>query len=386
MAWYRRPPEAIAAPEPLSTVRWLGAGLLMVVIGIGFFMLAAAGEVPVSGTFNIWMLSALPSLLWLLAFSACAYRYGRALGRFQFLTDEAVEAGNAWNQWAQRNMAVLASCVVLPDQISAAALAQGADSLPPRAGMARRIVSLPAEVGRLQVGLDLLLKGVRPMLAGLTVEQPVQVTLLSDLAPEESEQLRSAWDGCCKRLVPELTTVVPRFAHALSPGWIEVSLKKPGAHIDLILVLQVNGAEEYSDGLAALLLCPDVLADLEHLTVEARLLRPMPLTLEQLDQELPLFLQTQLQARSATAILADGMHWKASLTTILSLNQLHDGELQAECQWIQESLSGLPGPLSHWLAAALGADMARHRQQPLLLITREGSQHWISTLTTGGRA
>ena len=80
------------------------------------------------------------------------------------------------------------------------------------------------------------------------------------------------------------------------------------------------------------------------------------------------------------------MHWKASLTTILSLNQLHDGELQAECQWIQESLSGLPGPLSHWLAAALGADMARHRQQPLLLITREGSQHWISTLTTGGRA
>ncbi|GAC1035227.1 hypothetical protein thsps21_60590 [Pseudomonas sp. No.21] len=386
MAWNRRAPEAIVAPEPLSTARWLGAGLLMAVVGIVFFMLAAAGEIPVLGTFNTWMLSALPLLLWLLAFSARAYRYGRALGRFQFLTDEAAEAGSAWNQWAQRNMAVLASCVVLPDQISAAALAQGADSLPPRIGTARRIVSLPAEVGRLQVGLDLLLKGVQPMLAGLTAEHPVQVTLLSDLAPEESEQLRSAWDGCCERLVPELATVVPRFAHALSPDWIEASLKKPGTHIDLILVLQVNGEEKYSDGLAALLLCPDVLADLEHLTVEARLLRPMPLALQQLDQELPLFLQTQSQARSATAILADSMHWKASLATLLSLNRVHGGELRAECQWIQESLSGLPGPMSHWLAAALGADMARHRQRPLLLITREGSQHWISTLTTGGSA
>lgn len=384
MAWNRRAPEVIAAPEPLSMTRWLCAGLLAVIVGIGLFALVATGRVPELNGLNVWMLSASPLVLWLLAFSVRAYSYGGAVGHFQFLEDEAAEADSAWNQWAQRNLAVLASCVVLPDQVSAAVLAQGAPELAPQQGMARRITSLPAKgEARLQAGLDQLLAGVEPTLAGLPAEQSLRVTLLSDVESAEHDSLRDAWRRRWPKIAPQHASVTPVLASELSLDWVERSLKSPGADIDLLLVLQVNGQRDYSDGLAALLLCPDALASERELAVQGRLLRPMTVSAETLNSDLPLFLQTQVAARHATAILADSVQWKDSVGTLLSMGSAHGAQLQVGSQWIQESLSGRPGPFGHWLVTALGLDLARHRKQPLLLLSQETSQHWISTVATG---
>ncbi|MBD9677926.1 hypothetical protein IB274_14530 [Pseudomonas sp. PDM18] len=365
-------------------VRWLGAGLLAVVVGIGLFVLVASGQVPELGGVNVWGLAASPLLLWVLAFSVRAYSYGGAVSHFQFLEDEAIEAENAWNLWARRNIAVLNSCVVLPEMISAPVIAQGAPGISPCSGVAKRITSLPAKgSARIQAGLDQLLEGVAPALLAMPAEQPLRVTLLSDVAPDDYELLRSAWRKRWLKVAPNHISVTPNLVNELSLDWVERSLKSPGADIDLILVLQVSGQGDYSDGLAALLLCPDALASEQELTAQGRILRPMPLDVGQLDSELPLFLQTQAAAREATAMLADSVRWQECFGTVLSLAGKHGAKLQVGSQWIQESLSGLPGPFGHWLVAALGLDLVRQLQQPLLLLSQETSQCWISTIATG---
>ena len=172
-------------------------------------------------------------------------------------------------------------------------------------------------------------------------------------------------------------------ADELSRQWIDEALKTASATIELILVLQVHGNEVYSDGLAALLLCPDSLAQALELPVTASLLRPMPLNVDALDSDFSLFLQTQTNVCKASGLLADGMDWQPLIGKLLPIASAHGASLQVEQQWIQESLCGLPGPLGHWLVTALGVEMVRHQRKPLVVLAREESQHWISTVTTG---
>lgn len=372
---------------PISMIRWLGAALLAVVIGIGLFVLVVSGRVPELGSVNVWMLAAMPLLLWCLAFAVRSYTYGGALSHFQFLEEQAEEAEVAWIQWATRHLAVQASCVVLPEQVSAAVIAQGAAGESRRPGEVCRIAELPAAGNeRTHVALHRLLAGVGPAVEALPADRALRVTVLTDVESEHPDAFRTSWNRVWSKAMPRYSQVAPTFSRELSLQWLEDTFKSPGAAIDLILVLQVNGASDYSDGLAALLLCPDALAQEWELPVQGRLLRPMPLDIDQLDTELPLFLQTQQTARSATGILADSAQWRPSLGAVLAMGEAQQAKFKVGQQWIQESLCGVPGPFSAWLLAALGLEMSRHFQQPLVLLSQEPSQRWISTVATGALA
>ncbi|WP_235154313.1 hypothetical protein ACQCLI_13745 [Pseudomonas nitroreducens] len=384
MAWNRQPPEVVAEPAPLSMPRWLGAALLAAVVGMGLFVLVASGRIPELAGFNIWMLAGTPLLIWLLAFAVRSYTYGGALSHFQFLEDQAGEARSAWNQWAQRHFAVQSACVLMPNQVSAAVIAQGNSGISPCFDVALRITALPLRANeRALAGLEMLMEGLAPGVASLPVDRALQVTVLSDLDADGLEAFRVAWGKAWLKAVPGRSQVKPTFVSELSLQWLEDNLKAPGSAIELILVLQVNGAKAYSDGLAALLLCPDALAQEWDLPVQGRLLRPMPLDVEQLDTEIPLFLETQLAARNAIGILADSAQWRPSLGSLLSMGSAQQVKFQVGQQWIQESLCGVPGPFSAWLLAALGLEMSRHFQQPLVLLSQEPAQRWISTVATG---
>ncbi|WP_256676037.1 hypothetical protein [Pseudomonas sp. SCB32] len=384
MAWNRRAPDVIEAPAPLSLIRWLGAALLAVVIGIGLFVLVVSGRLPELGSLNVWMLAASPLLVWLLAFAVRSYTYGGALSHFQFLEEQADEAKVAWSQWAQRHFGVQASCVVLPERVSAALIAQGVPGQPRRPGEVCRIAELPAAGdARVRVALQKLFAGVGAALMVLPADRALRVTVLSDLDAEGLESLRTVWGKDWSKAIPNYLQVAVSFVSELSLQWLEDSLKAPGAAVELLVVLQINGQGAYSDGLAALLLCPDALVQEWELPVQGRLLRPMPLDAGKLDTELPLFLETQLAARNATGILADSAQWQPSLGTLLAMGEAQQAKFQVGQQWIQEAFCGVPGPFSAWLLAGLGLEMSRHFQQPLVLLSQEPSQRWISTVATG---
>jgi hypothetical protein len=109
----------------------------------------------------------------------------------------------------------------------------------------------------------------------------------------------------------------------------------------------------------------------------------MPLDIKRLPHELPIFLQTQTNARQATGLLADSADWQPLMGQAFAAGGALDASLEVEQQWVQERLCGVTGPFSHWLTAALGVEMSRHQQCPLLLLAEDESGHWISTVTTG---
>jgi len=319
-----------------------------------------------------------------LAFGARAYTYGGALGHFQFLQEEAQGAQQSWQDWARRAMTVQANCVLLPDQMSAGVLMQGHGDLTPREGVARRIAGLPTqEEERAPAGLRLVFPTLASALQTLPAEQELRVTLLSDAPADQYETLRNAWQqqwrAATRRAPPATVTLTAEWSYQ----WIDEKLKSASSAIELIVVLQVHGGVAYSDGLAALLLCPDSLARARELPETAALLRPMPLEIDTLESELPLFLQTQASARQATGLLADGADWQPLAGQIMAIGGAHGAALLAEQRWFQESLCGLPGPFSSWLLAAFAVEMTRHQRKPLLVLTQEHSRRWISTVTPG---
>nr|WP_314401042.1 hypothetical protein [Pseudomonas lundensis] len=383
MGWARQPAAVVDRPEPPVMSRWLWVAALAVLAGLLLFLLHVSEPMPLMRAFNIWVFSGSPLLTWVLAFGARAYTYGRALAHYRFLEEQAQEAQQSWQTWAQRYMAVSASCVLLPDDVSASLLAQGSSGLPPCTGRARRIAALPAHPDRARYGLQMLIQAVAPALKTLPVGQELRLTLLSDVGAAQYQTLRDAlqqvWCATVSRTLPTTITL----SAELSYSWVDDTLRNASTAMELILVLQVNGAQTYSDGLAVLLLCPDRLADALALPITAGLLRPMPLDINMLDSELPLLLQTQIRAKEAPALLADDAAWQPLTSKILVTAGAHGASLKVEQQWVQEALCGLPGPLGHWLVTALGVEVVRHQRKPLLVLVGEKSGHWVSTVTTG---
>lgn len=383
MGWARQPAAVADMPEPSVMSRWLWAAALAVLTGLLLFLLHASGRMPFMQAFDIRVFSGSPLLIWVLAFGARAYTYGRALAHYRFLEEQAQEAQQSWQTWAQRYMAVCASCVLLPDQVSVSRLTQGSSGLPPCTGRARRIAALPAHPDRARDGLQMLIQALAPSLKTLPEGQALRLTLLSDVGAAQYQSVRDAlqqvWSATLSRTLPATITL----SGELSYRWLEETLRTASTAMELILVVQVSGEEGYSDGLAALLLCPDRLADALTMPITAGLLRPMPLDINLLDSELPQLLQTQIRAREATALLADDASWQPLTSEILVTAAAHGGSLNVGQAWIQEALCGLPGPLGHWLVTALGVELVRHQRQPLLVLVRERTTHWISTVTTG---
>lgn len=385
MGWDRHTPERLDAPTPIVLGRWLMAAGLALAAGVLLFLLYASGRFPLLQAANVWLLAGSPLAVWLLAFAARAYVHGGAVNHRQFLEEQGQVAQAAWQQWAHRALAVHASCVLLPDQVSARVLAQGPGDLPPRTGQARRIAALAQQQAPAVVGLELLLSALAPSLRALPAAQALRVTLLSDAKPEQHQLLGSAlqqrWASATGQPLPSSVTV----AGELSLQWIDDTLKTGSAAIELVLVLQTQGGAAYSDGLAALLLCPDHLAGECDLPRLGGLLRPMPLAVDSLKSELSLFFQTQTNACQATGLLADSADWQPMAGELFAAARVHGCSLHPPL-WIQEHWCGLSGPFSHWLVAALGVEVVQHQRQPLLVLAEEGAGGWIGTVTAGEAA
>ncbi|MEE4126830.1 hypothetical protein [Pseudomonas viridiflava] len=386
MSWDRQPSRVVPAPAPLVMAHWLWAAALAMFAGVLLFFLHAWARIPSLNVLDVRALSGSPLLVWVLAFGARAHLYGRALNNHQFLQERAQDAQQSWQSWAQRYLAVCASCVLLPDQVSASVLAQGPSGLPPRTGQARRIAVLSVGAERAREGLQMLIQSVGPALEALPADQELRLTLLSDVEAEAHPTLREAlqhvWSTTLSRTPPASITLTGELPYS----WVDETLKAPDPVVELVLILQVHGEQRYSDGLAVLLLCPDHLANALALPITAGVARPMPLDVGAIDSELPMFVQTQISANEATGLLADDAGWQPVIGKICVAAGAQSASIKLEQQRVQEVFCGLPGPLGHWLATALGVELARHHRRPLLVLVREKSRHWISTVTTGALA
>ncbi len=381
MGWNRQPAMRVEPPAPLVLGRWFVAALIAAGLGVGLFFLRAADGMPALHALNVWALALCPLFVWLLAFAARAYFYGSALGRHAFLEAEAQVAARAWEGWASRSFSVFANCVVLPDQVSAAALSRGAHGLPPRTKQARRIQGLPAgELARAQEALALLIGAIAASLEALPASVELRLRLVTDIAPERFDDLNGLWRRQWRSVTQRPLPTIVALESGLSYQHLEDGLEQAADGLELILVLQMEGEGEYSDGLAALLIGTDDSTRRLPMRVTGRLLRPMPLEMTRLESDLGLFLDTQVDARQAGGLLADSAAWQPLLGRIVPTAQAHGIAYPAERSQVIESLVGVPGPCSAWLMAALAVEMAQQHQAPWLVLVQDGERHWISSV------
>lgn len=384
MGWERQKPFTVEQPQPPASNHWLLGGVLSVIVAILLFFLHASGRLPILNSVNIWLFSLSPIVLWLIVFSIRGYLYGRDLDRYQFLQREAQHAQQQWTAWSERYLAVIASFVMLPEQISAALLQQNAKGLTQYRDLVRRIDYLPHDKTDFATLVSTLISGVEEAVLALPGELPLQVTVLTDEPSLTSQNLHAQFAACWQAVFPirpgpSSLTITDK----LSFSTIDERIKQPEETVQLVLVMQMHGQERYSDGLAALLLTSDDVALKYSIAHQTRLLRPMTWDLDLFGEELELFLTTQAQALRTVGILGDAQKWTEHSAELLNIGNTlgapwEPGKIQTVETWC-----GIQGPFSSWLTAALAADFVRLNKQSWLTLSTSDTEHFICTITSG---
>lgn len=374
MGWQRTPPLITELPHNPSLLRWGLAGVMAIITGGLLFVLHASGRVAVFETLDIWWVSLTAPGAWLFLLCVRGWLLQRELDRHLFLQREAERAQQQWEDWSERYLAVLGSCVLLPDRLTAGCLY---GNMPQAVGLARRISYLPHQPGV----TELLLRSIEPSIQQLTNTLPLHVTLIVD---DSSLRPIAAFTEAWKTIFPDrdLPDKIS-VTDTLPLHFAEARLSQPELTVDLILVMQQRGGEAYSDGLAALLLTSDDVAQKHHLSHTARLLRPMSLEISTLCTELALFLDTQTAARRTERVFCDSAGWYSHFADLLTTGAAYQtswkvGEIAVLEKWV-----GIPGPASAWLLIALAADAVSISDAPILGLFSSGDERFISTLNSG---
>lgn len=379
MGWERTKATTMELPPEPSFMGWLLAGGVAAVVGILLFILHASDMVKELAAFNIWWLASSPVLGWFCLVCLRGWLWGRTVDEHLFLQKEAEYGQQQWEVWAGRYLAVLGSSILLPSGVTADAIAKS------DAADAPQLLSLTSHFDSQLVTatslLELGLAGVQNAIAMLPATVPFNVTIVSDMISSDFEtQFRKSWG----RIYPGRALTHPvSFCKTLSFSWIEERLKNPVFNIDLILILQNQGAEHYSDALASIIFTTDDVAEKYQLPHSARILRPMPLDMSNFKADMGLFLETQTIACQTTNVFCDYGHWNDWFADLMTASQSHLTPWVPQEIDVLEKYNGIPGAGSAWLLATLLSDVVSVSNKPVLGLFTSGADRFVSTVTSG---
>ncbi|WP_202304743.1 hypothetical protein [Dryocola clanedunensis] len=379
MSWERTKATTMELPPEPSFTGWLLAGGVAAVVGILLFILHASGTVKVLAAFNIWWLASSPVLGWFFLFCLRGWLWGRTVNEHQFLQKEAEYGQQQWEAWAGRYLAVLGSSILLPSGVTSDAIAKSdAADAPQLFSLTSHFDAISATSTSL---LELGLAGVQNAIAMLPATVPFNVTIVSDINSSDFEtRFRESWG----RTYPgRALTGSISCCEALSFAWIEERLKNPVFDIDLILILQNQAAEQYSDALAVMMLTSDDIAEKYQLPHSARLLRPMPLDMTNFKADMGLFLETQTIACQTSNVFCDYGNWNDWFAELMTVSQSHLTPWVPQEIDVLEKYNGIPGAGSAWLLAILLADIVSVSNKPVLGLFTSGTDRFVSTVTSG---
>ncbi|EFE0633330.1 MULTISPECIES: hypothetical protein [Escherichia] len=380
MSWERQKSTVSPMPEEPPLLLWLVIGLVALITGVLLFVLHVNGLAGPLQQFNLWCVAACPLVVWVMFICLRGWRYNSLCEKHQFERDEAEYAQQQWTAWAGRNIAVLHSTVIFPDALTSRLFMQAPAELELHTFQARRL-SLPE-------GSDLFsvfLTGVNHALVRVPIDLPFSVTLLTD-SSEDEDALRAAFASAWQQyIVPPRPTSVLHILHSKSFLWLVERLQSPTADIDLILVQQAEGQDKYSDVLASLLLTSDDVATKYQLHHGACLLRPMSLDIVKAKNELDIFFSTQTQACATKSIVGDKAVWGGLFATLLDCAKAYGDIWKVEQTHWLEKYAGICGPFSPWVMAAVVSDIVNMQHVDSLMLSSEGEQSFINTVTTGNQ-
>ncbi|HHK9553844.1 hypothetical protein VB265_08715 [Enterobacter sichuanensis] len=378
MSWERQKSAVFEMPEEPSLSLWLMLGIASLVGSVLLFVLHANKLAGPLMSYNIWIITACPLLVWFFFLCLRGWIYNNACDRHQFETDEAEYAQQQWTAWAGRHIAILHSGVMLSDNLTPKLFLTSPPVLEQNTHLAKRLV-----LSDKAAHFPILLMGLENQLAKVPPDLPFGVTLLTDSRDEPATLqtfFAKAWQVFFSaRPVPTLNIVTEKSFQS-----IEERIKTPLLDVELLLVQQTQGEETYSDALATLLLTSDDVATKYQFSHHSCLLRPMVLEPTQnLTEELDTFFSTQSQAIKTSAIVGDSMSWGSDFSALLASAKKYEGSWKPQqCHWL-EKYAGLSGPFSPWILAAVVSDIVALTKEDCLMLSGDNERRYMNTVTTG---
>ena len=379
MSWEREKSTVSGKPEEPSFVLWLILGLTAVVGSVMLFVLHANKLSGPLQEFNLWAVTASPIVIWFFFLCLRGWLYNSSFEKYEFEANEANYAQQQWTEWAGRNIAVLHSSVIFPDALTPYRFLQASAEQMQHTTLTRHLHYPTAESCFSQ-----LLECAGDALAKVPSDLPLSVTLLTDSQTDVltlQNEFAKVWQGS----VPLRPVPVLNIQTGKTFIWLEERIKSLTLDVDLILVHQIQGERQYSDVLVALLLTSDDVATKYHLTHDACLLRPMSLNIGDIEKSLETFLSTQTQACTTENIIGDQAAWGDLFPDLLEAAIKHAGRWKPEQTHWLEKYTGLSGPFSPWIMAAIVSDIVNIQKADCLMLSTDGDQKFINTVQTGNR-
>lgn len=378
MSWKRQKSTVFAKPEEPSFALWLMLGVVALVGSVMLFVLHANQLAGPLQEFNIWIAMAGPLVVWFFFLCLRGWIYNSAFDRHEFEKNEAEYAQQQWTNWAGRNIAVLRSGVMLPENLAPKLILTAPPTLEQNTRLTKHLHLFDNKNH-----FSTLLSGLDYSLTQIPAGLPFGVTLLTDssddaftLQAEFNDSWLSALSG---HPLPALNIVTSKSFIA-----IDDRIKSPTLDVELVLIHQMQGREVYSDALALLLLTSDDVATKYHLSYYASLLRPMPLeSTKNLSVDLDTFFSTQSQANKTGVIIGDGISWGNEFATLLASAKKYGGSWKTQqLHWLEE-YTGCNGPFSPWVMAAVVSDIVNIQKADCLMLSSDGENTFINTVQTG---
>lgn len=377
MSWERLKSTVSAKPEEPSFSLWLMLGIVALVGSVMLFVLHANKFAGPLQEFNIWIVTVGPLVVWFFFLCLQGWLYNSAFDKYEFEANEAEYAQQQWAAWAGRNIAVLHSNVIFPDALTPVKFVQAPAELLQHTFLTRRLSQSAGESL-----FPVLLGCAADAIIKIPSDLPFNVTLLTDIHDDESV-LQTAFADAWQAVVPGHPIPLLNILTSKSFLSIDERLKSPTLDVDLILINQAQGRDGYSDVQAALLLTSDDVVTKYQLIHEACILRPMPLYMAEADSELEIFFSTQTQANTTDFVVGDKVEWSDSFPALLDAAQEHGGIWKPEQTLWLEKYSGISGPFSPWVMAAVVSDIVNIQKADCLMLSSDGENTFINTVQTG---
>ncbi|MEX3021796.1 hypothetical protein AB4K05_19625 [Kluyvera sp. STS39-E] len=139
MSWERQKSTISAKPEEPSFILWMMLGVLALVGCVLLFVLHANQLAGPLQTFNLWAVTACPTVIWFFFLCLRGWLYNNAVDKYEFESGEAEFAQQQWVNWAGRNIVVLHSGVMLPANLTPQLFLAAPPTLEQSTSLTRRI-------------------------------------------------------------------------------------------------------------------------------------------------------------------------------------------------------------------------------------------------------
>lgn len=328
--------------------------------------------------YDDYILLSSPLILFFSLFVVQLYFYAKYVQDYRFRIEHLHAIKEKWNAWGSRYISVLDCKLYLPDRLDATSLLDNAIEI--KYGLTSRIDYFR---WRTDNWLSVFIEITADIdIHALPYDIEKEFIIITDCLEDGFEQLENDFftalekTNMLKQRYP--LRIVPAMSFEQLNSWLKVTEEK----IFIVIIMQFNGGEDYSDGLVSFLFAADDVVRKYKLNEIARICRPMVVKNNSFEKDMDIFIDTQKVALEAKGLTGDCAHLLSMNSNILQCFDTKESQLQVENIQVLERIFGVPGINSVWLTAALTVSLVTYKQSEQLMMAGFNDDWIIATVCT----